>query len=145
MSGCADAGCGCGCGAVLTIRWQRLVADAGGTCPRCGTTGDAVADAARRLTEALAPLGITVEVETAALDDATFRRDPSQSNRIWLAGRPIEEWLDAGVGSSTCCDECGDAECRTMHVGGAVHEAIPADVIVRAGLMAAASLLASAG
>lgn len=74
------------------------------------------------------------------LSNAEFRADPGESNRIWIAGRPLEEWLGASTGSSPCCDQCGDDPCRTVEVDGVTLEAIPAEVIVRAGLMAAADL-----
>ena len=124
----------------LDITWQRLVDDHGCTCPRCGSTGEAVRDARNTLAAALAPLGIDVTVSTREISDAEFRADPSQSHRIWLAGRPLEAWLGATSGSSPCCDQCGDDPCRTVEVDGETLEAIPADVIVRAGLIAAASI-----
>lgn len=78
---------------VLTIRWQRLV-EGGATCPRCGTTGDAV----------------------------------------------NEEWLGGTIGQRPCCEVCGPNECRTLTIEGRTHEAIPSELVVRAGLLAAASL-----
>lgn len=125
----------------LEIVWQRLVDHAGATCPRCGTTGESVATAGADLERALAPLGISVRVTARELTDAQFRAAPDESNRIWIAGRPLEQWLDAGTGSSPCCDQCGDDPCRTVEIDGTTHEAIPAEVIVRAGLLAAADLL----
>ena len=124
----------------LEITWQRLVDAAGCTCPRCGSTGEAVHEARDALASALEPLGIDVALETREITDAEFRADPSQSNRIWLAGRPLEEWVGATSGSSQCCDQCGDDHCRTVEVDGAVLEAVPAELIIRAGLVAAASL-----
>ncbi len=37
--------------------------------------------------------------------------------------------------------ECGDHECRTVEVGGETYEAIPEQLLVRAGLIAATSML----
>jgi len=128
----------------LEIIWQRLTDHEGDTCPRCGSTGAAVIEAQQSLADALAPLDIDVVLTTRELTDGEFRRDPSQSNRIWLGGRPLEDWLDATSGSSPCCDQCGDDPCRTVEVDGTTHEAVPADVIIRAGLMAAASLVSPA-
>lgn len=125
----------------LEITWQRLVDDSGDTCPRCGSTGDAVARAATRLEQSLAPLGISVQVVVRELTEEQFRADPAESNRIWIAGRPLEEWLDAQAGTSPCCDQCGDDPCRTVEVDGVTLEAIPPEVIVRAGLLAAADVL----
>ncbi len=129
---------------VLKIEWQRLVDEKGQTCQRCGSTEKEVQKAFQSLKQSLSPLGIKVVLEEKALDAATCAKDISQSNRIWVGGRPLEEWLNAQVGQSsceTCCGELGsDVECRTVEVGGEVYETIPADLIVRAGLLAAAEL-----
>lgn len=127
--------------ATLHIRWQRLLIDHGRTCERCGATEAAVDEAAGRLANALGALGIEVAVDKGALDDAAFRADPSASNRIWLAGEPLEAWLAAEVGESACCGSCGDAACRTVTVDGTTYEAIPPELIVRAGLLAGARLV----
>jgi len=63
-----------------------------------------------------------------------------QSNKILIAGKTLEEWVGAKTGQSKCCETCGDAECRTVEYADETHEAIPADLIVRAGLVAAARL-----
>ena len=124
----------------LPITWKRLVKD-GETCLRCGSTQQTVVGAIATLEAALRPLGIQPELETAAIDEAAFRADPSQSNRIWIAGKPMEEWLGARVGSSPCRSVCGDLPCRTVEVGGATYEAIPEALIVRAGMIAAAGMI----
>lgn len=127
---------------VLKIEWQRLVDEKGQTCQRCGSTEKEVRKAFQSLKQSFAPLGIKVVLEEKALDAATCAKDISQSNRIWVGGRPLEEWLNAQVGQSpceTCCAELGsDVECRTVEVEGEVYEIIPADLIVRASLLAAA-------
>ena len=124
----------------LVIRWRRLVS-AGETCQRCGSTQQNLAAAVDTLRAALQPLGIEPVLETAALDDDAFRAQPSESNRIWIAGRPLEAWLGASVGQSPCCSVCGDLPCRTVEVAGARYEAVPAELIVRAGMVAAAALI----
>lgn len=123
----------------LPIVWQRLVTN-GETCPRCAETGDAVSKATQALTAALAPLGMVPELEVRELDEARFKAEPSASNRIWIAGRPMEDWLQASVGSSPCCSVCGDSECRTMAVDGQTFEAIPQELLVKAALIAALTL-----
>ena len=128
----------------LPIIWQRLVNSEGQTCNRCGTTHEALQGAVAKLTDVLAPLGLEPMLETREIQRESFKADPSASNKIWIAGRPLEDWLGAGVGSSRCCSVCGESECRTLEVGGAVFEAIPEDLIVRAALVAAAQLLGSA-
>ena len=134
---------------MLTIRWQRLVDESGQTCERCGLTEKEVQKAFQSLQRSLAPLGIEVALETRALNPATCTKDVSQSNRIWLGGRALEDWLGAAVGKSPCapcCEALGETvECRTLQVGGETYEAIPAALIVRAGLLAASDLLGAPG
>ena len=124
----------------LEIRWQRLVAD-GRTCDRCGATGHEVDRAVDTLGAVLRPLGIEPVLETVAIDDSVFRAEPSLSNQIWVNGRLLEDWLAATTGASTCCSVCGDAPCRTVQIGEKVFETIPERLLVRAGLLAAATML----
>lgn len=124
---------------LLPIVWQRLVRN-GETCDRCGATHVELRRALTKLQEALRPLGIAPKLEMQAIDEATFRAGPLDSNRIWIGGRALEEWLGATAGSSRCCAACGDADCRTVELGGSVFEAIPEHLIVRAALLAAAAI-----
>ena len=126
----------------LKIQWHRLMTD-GQTCPRCGDTGKEVEKASRSLEQSLSPLGIKMVLEKHELTPGAFQQDPSKSNRILLNGRPLEEWLGLKVGQSPCCGSCGDAECRTLVAPGQVYETIPADLIVKAGLLAASQMLVS--
>ena len=125
----------------LAIVWQRLVDSRGRTCDRCGATHEGLKRAVAKLDEALRPLGIQAVLQTRAIDERSFASDPSQSNRIWIAGKPIEEWLGARVASSPCCSVCGDAECRTIELENGVFEAIPEELVVKAGLIAASQLI----
>ena len=131
---------------VLKITWQRLIDEKGQTCQRCGSTETELQKALQNLKESLTPLGIKVTLEKKSLDPATCAKDISQSNRIWVGKRTLEEWLRAKVGKSLCgfcCAELGEqVECRTVEVEGQVYETIPANLIVRAGLLAAADLYA---
>jgi hypothetical protein len=131
-------------GKVLKITWQRLVDEKGRTCQRCGSTEKELQKALRSLKKSFAPLGIKLISEKKALDPATCAKDISQSNRIWIGERTLEEWLGAKVGKSPCgfcCAEFGDqVECRTVEVEEQVYETIPAVLIVKAGLLAAADL-----
>lgn len=124
----------------LPITWKRLVKD-GQTCQRCGSTQQNVLGAMTKLEAALRPLGIQPTLDTQQMDDASFRAEPSESNRIWITGRPMEEWLGASVGMSTCCSVCGSLPCRTMQLGGDTYEAIPEDLIVRAAMIAASAMI----
>lgn len=129
----------------LTIRWQRLVDVKGKTCPRCGGTEQEVQKAYAHLKRSLAPVGVQVQLEAERIEEAAFREAPLESNRIWIDGRALEEWLGAQVGSSACCDACEGAECRTVSVNGSTYEAIPARLIVRAGILAASDALRQCG
>jgi hypothetical protein len=125
----------------LKIKWQRLVSH-GQTCPRCGETEKEVERAFQRLRQSLAPLGIDVILEKKELAPETFAKDVLQSNRIWIGGRGLEEWLDGRVGQSLCCGPCGDTECRTVEVGKMVYETVPSELIIKAGLIAASHMVA---
>ncbi len=125
----------------LTITWQRLLDEREETCSRCGTTEEAVEAAAKDLSQALKPLGIEVKLQKKSLTFQEFRGDPAQSNRIWIAHEPMEKWLEASSGESPCCGPCGDAQCRTVTVGEVTYEAIPRELIVKAGMLAAAEIL----
>jgi hypothetical protein len=98
--------------------------------------------AMEKLKQSLHPLGIEPRLEIRELDEHTFKANPSESNRIWIAGRPMEEWLGASVGSSRCCSVCGTSECRTVEVEGSTFETIPEALFLRAALVAATRLLA---
>ena len=126
---------------VLQICWQRLVDEQDLTCDRCGTTEKAVEKAIQKLRRSLKELDIDVVLEKKAISPSTFSKDPLQSNRIWIAEKPLEEWLSATSGQSQCGSTCGDSECRTVTVDGKTYEAIPAELIIKAGLLAGAQLL----
>ena len=74
----------------LPILWKRLVKE-GATCPRCGSTHENIVGAVKKLEAALQPLGIEPVLQTLAIDESTFQANPSESNRIWIAGKPLEE------------------------------------------------------
>ena len=123
----------------LTITWQRLV-EGGETCPRCSATEEELDKAVGQLAAALEPLGIAVVFKKEELTPAAFKAAPAASNRIWLNGRLMEDWLGGRSGTSACCDVCGDEECRTVVVDGDVYESVPAALVVKAGLAAASAL-----
>jgi len=125
----------------LPIIWQRLVSSGGKTCDRCHTTHQEMQRAISKLKEALRPLGIEPNLEIREINEKSFKANPSESNRIWIAGRPMEEWLGASVGSSRCCSVCGESECRTVEVGGTTFEAIPEKLFLKAALVASSQLL----
>jgi hypothetical protein len=124
----------------LPIVWQRLVGARGTTCPRCHGTGEEVRRAVAQLCTALEPLGIEPVLEEREIDQAAFLQDPLQSNQVLISGKPLDDWLSGQTGSSRCCNECGDRDCRTLEVEDQTYEIIPEGLVVRAGLIAAAHL-----
>lgn len=125
---------------VLRIKWHRLVSDEK-TCPRCGSTEEELGKAILALEQSLAPLGIEVILEKEELSVTEFKKDPLQSNQIWINNRLLEDWIEGMVGHTPCCDVCGPDECRTIEVEGRIYETIPAGIIIKAGLSAAAQLV----
>ena len=125
----------------LPIIWQRLVNADGKTCDRCHATHQEMQQAVSKLKEVLRPLSIEPILEIREIDPKSFAADPSESNRIWIAGRSMEEWLGAKVGSSRCCSVCAGSECRTVEVGGTTFETIPERLFLRAALIASSQLL----
>ncbi|WP_348810852.1 DUF2703 domain-containing protein [Flavobacterium maritimum] len=125
---------------ILKIKWQRLL-HGGQTCPRCKSTGDEVEKAVIILKESLKPMNIEVVLEKEALTETQFKKDTLESNRIWINDIPMEEYIGGKVGQSTCCDVCGPHECRTVNIEKEVLETIPCDTIVKAGLLAASSMI----
>ena len=124
----------------LKIRWKRLISK-GETCPRCGSTEEELRKAVSILKKSLAPLGIKVILEKEELSVTEFKKDPLESNRIWINNRLLEDWIEGRVGHSPCCDVCGPHDCRTVEVQGQKYEIIPADIIIKAGLSAASKLV----
>jgi len=125
----------------IIIQWQRLLNDKDQTCPRCRETGDTVTTGVSKLKKALAELGIEVELIQTALDFSTFANNPLQSNSILINGKLLEEWIGGETGKSKCCEVCGDSECRTISFGNNTFESIPENLIIKAGLLAAAELI----
>ena len=125
----------------LPVVWQRLVSSDGRTCVRCDATHQELLRAFGKLKVALEPLGIEPTFATREIDQKSFEANPSESNRIWIAGKPMEVWLGAGVGSSPCCSVCGESECRTVKVGASEFETIPEDLFLKAALIAASQRL----
>ncbi len=125
----------------LPILWQRLVSPEGKTCDRCSATYQEIQRAIATLTLSLRPLGIKPTLKIKEIDERTFKASPSESNRIWIAGRPMEDWLGASVGSSRGCSVCGTSECRTVEVEGTTFETIPEELFLKAALVASSHLL----
>ena len=120
---------------LLPIVWQRLVSSDGKTCDRCNATYQEMQWALRKLEKALRPLGIEPGLDVRDRRKG-IQGQPLESDRIWIAGKPMEEWLGASVGSSRCCSVCGDSECRTVEVGATTFEIIPEQLLLKAALVA---------
>ena len=74
------------------IRWKRLISK-GETCPRCGSTEEELRKAVSILKKSFAPLGkVTLEKEELSVSE--FKKDPLQSNRIWINNRLLEDWIE---------------------------------------------------
>ena len=129
----------------LTIVWQRLVDAEGRTCPRCQGTLQELEKAIAILERSLLPLGIKPTLQTKEIDSASFQQAPLLSNRIVIAGKPIEEWLGGQVASSSCCSVCGDAECRTIELDSQSFEVIPSELILQVALLAASQMVRQDG
>jgi hypothetical protein len=127
----------------LPILWQRFVSADGETCDGCNATYLEMQRAFAKLKQSLRPLGIEPRLEIREIDERSFKANPSESNRIWIAGRPMEEWLGASVGSSPCCSVCGTAECRTVEVEGTTFETIPERLFLQAALFASSQLISA--
>ena len=124
----------------LPILWQRLVSSDGKTCDRCRATQEQIRRAVGKLKKSLRPVGLEPILKIKKISAQSFKENPSESNRIWIAGKAMEFWLGARVGSSRCCSVCGDSQCRTIELGSAEFETIPERLIVKAALAAAAEL-----
>jgi hypothetical protein len=46
-------------------------------------------------------LGVEPRLEIVEIDEASFGASPAGPNRIWIDGKPMEEWLDETLGSRT--------------------------------------------
>lgn len=124
----------------LEITWQRLISDSK-TCPRCGSTEKELEKAVKSLETSLAALDIQVKLKKEEISLSTFKKNPLESNRIWINGRALEEYLQGKTGESPCCDVCGPSDCRTITVEGSTYETVPSSLIVKAGLLATTELL----
>ncbi len=124
----------------LLIKWWRLI-DSGQTCPRCKNTEIELDKACQKLKEAFRILGIEVIIDKQEITNDEFNKNPLISNQIFINNKPLEEWLNAKVSQSPCCDICGDQDCRTVEFLGKSYEIIPSELIIKACLLAAADMI----
>lgn len=119
----------------LIIHWQRLIFE-GNTCQRCGSTESELDKAVLRLKTKLNPLGIKVILKKSKLTLKKFKNNPIESNRILFNNHSLEDLINARTGQSQCCDVCEGEKCRTLKIERESHEVVPADIIIKAGLIA---------
>ena len=123
----------------LDILWQRVTVGAQ-TCERCGDTGQSVRRAAGLLRAELAGLDIAVVLTEKALPPFAV----AESNRVFFNGDSLEGLLGAQAGMNhcqSCCEMLGaQTDCRTLIVDGREHEALPEELLLRAGRRAAEKL-----
>jgi len=114
----------------VTIEWRHLEVE-GETCDRCSDTGEELRQAIEGLNTECAAGGVRFALQETRLGAERL----ADSNAVLIDGRPLESLLaGAAVGSSDCpcCSELtdtADSVCRTLEVGGEVHEAISAALI----------------
>jgi hypothetical protein len=125
---------------MLSIIWQKFSRD-GQTCKRCRDTHRQLEKALSTIERILGPMAIETRLKVRQLTQAEFEENPAESNRIWVGGMPIEQWLNATVSDSSCCSVCGTLPCRTVEVDGTVFETLPERLIVEAALLAASDSL----
>jgi hypothetical protein len=78
------------------------------------------------LSHALRPLGVEPSLEIVTLDDASFGANATEPSRIWIAGKPMEQWLDGSLGRS-------DSD--------AIFDVVPERLILKAALIASSELI----
>jgi hypothetical protein len=137
----------------LTMAWHKGTDESGNICDLSVATAEAVGQASGELRQALAEHGIDVVVEEGTFSSAYTEEDGCLCNRVWIEGRTLDEWLGAKVVKMSCagcpglasgCTRAaasGGCSGRTSLVyGGKTYEVVPANLIVMAGLVAAADL-----
>lgn len=125
---------------MLVVKWKRLISQ-GETCPRCGSTEENLDSAVEILTQVLAPLEIKVKFHKESLSLLDFKKNNTESNRIWINSIPLEEYIGATNGENACCGVCEGSDCRTVELNGTIYEEIPKNMIIRAVLIAASRML----
>ncbi len=134
----------------LTIAWHKVSDDDGSICDLSTATQQTVDQASEELRRALAPNGIEVVVETLVPEKA--EGGDCLCNRVLIQGRFVDEWLGADLVKTSCSGCPNQKGCaETAESGGCggqynmIHQGktygiVPADLIVMAGLVAAADL-----
>lgn len=125
----------------LLVEWRHIGESVDATCERCAATGRTLAEAevVAAIRPALSARRIRVRVTGTVLPPERI----AESNTILFNGVPIEDLLDEVRVEMTPCASCScitgtEADCRAIVCGDETHEALPADLILKAALRAVA-------
>jgi len=119
----------------LVIEWRHIGESVDGTCVRCAATGRTLAEVVDAIRPALSARRVRVRVVETVLPDERI----AESNMILFNGVPLEDLIDEARVEMTPCASCScitgtDAICRAIVCGDETHEAVPADLILKAAL-----------
>jgi hypothetical protein len=136
---------------VIKLAWHKVTQDDGTICPLSTDTQAQVELAAEELRSTLAPNGVDVVVET--LTPEKVEGQECLCNRVLVQGRFVDEWLGAEIARTPCSGCPNQAGCATgsgsgracggqtaLIYQGRAHDIVPANLIVMAGMIAAADL-----
>jgi len=128
----------------LALEWQRMIDEDGNVCCGSEATRMAVETARAKLAQALEASGIEVVLTKTDFTPEECVDCPERANRVLVAGRGVDFWLQAETGSSPCEGFCKQTlgekgSCQNLMYEGQTYDVIPADLIVKAGLAAAAN------
>jgi hypothetical protein len=136
---------------VLTIAWHKVEEDDGTICDLSAATQQSVVQASEELRQALAPNGVDIVVET--LTPEKVEGAECLCNRVLIQGRFADEWLGAELARTSCSgcpnrggcpktaasgDQCGGQTAVVYQ--GKTYEILPANLVMMAGLIAAADM-----
>lgn len=135
----------------LTIAWHKVSEDDGSICELSTATHKSVEQAFKELSQTLAPNGMKVAVET--LSPEKVEGSECLCNRVLIQGRFVDEWLGADLVKTACSGCPNQAGCAksagsgggcggqyAMIHQGKTYSIVPANLIVMAGIIAAADL-----
>lgn len=91
------------------------------------------------LKQSLAPLEIRVLLERKTL--TKFRKDPSQSNRIWIGNHLLEEWIGQTLGEAPAVMYAALMIAEPSKLKNGYTRQSRAELIKKAGLSAASQLV----
>ncbi len=121
----------------LVIRWQHAVCQNDNPCERCINTPLEIQQAFDDLKSSLTGLGITVTMEE--------KKIKHHDDRLFINDRDVIDLLK-GERVKTACANCFDENgnprtCTSLKLGEDIFEVIPAELIIKAGLMSASELI----